>query len=97
MNSLFPSVLRTAVPLLVGWIVTGTGALGVHVDSTTVAGGVTAAVALAYYLLFRILESAATHLSWEPLRVAAGLLLGWARPPHYDGGAAPSGTGTVVP
>jgi small neutral amino acid transporter SnatA (MarC family) len=82
-NSLFPSVLRTVVPLLVGWVITVTGALGIEADSTAVAGGTTVLVTALYYLLFRAVEQAATRLQWEPLRVAAGLALGWARPPEY--------------
>lgn len=87
-ESLFPSVMRTLVPLLAGWALTVTGALGVHADSVAVASGVTVLVTGVYYLVFRVLEQAAAHLSWEPLRVAAGLLLGWARPPKYSGGSS---------
>jgi hypothetical protein len=83
-NSLFPSVLRTVVPLLAGWVITVTGALGVQADSTAVACGVTVVVTGGYYLLFRLLEHASTLLGWSTLRVAAGLLLGWARPPEYS-------------
>lgn len=97
MTSLFPSVMRTLVPLLVGWVLTVTGALGVHADSTAVAGGVTTLVTGVYYLVFRLLEQAATRLSWEPVRMLAGMLLGWARPPQYDGESAAAGTGSVVP
>lgn len=83
MNSLFPSVMRTAVPYLVGCVLTATGALGFELDSTAVASGVTSAVALAYYGVFRLAEAAAARIGWEPGRIAAGLLLGWARPPQY--------------
>lgn len=83
MNPLFPSVLRTAVPLLAGWILTNTGALGIQPDSATVAGGVTVGVTLAYYVVFRLAELGAARIGWQPLRLAAGLLLGWARPPKY--------------
>ncbi|TFE42580.1 hypothetical protein E3E14_25330 [Streptomyces sp. ICN441] len=71
------------MPLLVGWVLTVTGALGIEADSVAIAGGVTAAVTAVYYLLLRLAEQAAARLQWEPLRVAAGLLLGWARPPEY--------------
>ncbi|HEY9407939.1 MAG TPA: hypothetical protein VIP77_00030 [Jiangellaceae bacterium] len=90
MNALFPSVLRTAVPLLAGWILTGTGALGIEADSVAVAGGVTTAVTLAYYVLFRLTELGAARIGWEPLRLVAGLLLGWARPPKYPSTKATS-------
>ena len=87
-ESLFPSVMRTVVPLLAGWVLTVTGALGVEADSVAVASGVTVLVTGVYYLVFRLVEQAAARMSWEPLRVAAGLLLGWARPPKYSGGAS---------
>ncbi|MEV7282883.1 hypothetical protein [Streptomyces sp. NPDC093111] len=89
MNNLFASVLRTAVPLTAGWILTVTGALGIETDSKAVTGGVTAAVTLAYYVLFRLAELAADRIGWEPARLIAGLALGWARPPEYQ---APTGT-----
>lgn len=82
MNAL-ASLLRTVVPLLAGWILTVTGAVGVEVDSAAVAGGVTAALTVAYYVAFRVLELLAARIGWEPLRLVAGLLLGWARPPQY--------------
>ncbi|MGY3341212.1 hypothetical protein ACVW0K_007405 [Streptomyces filamentosus] len=83
------SILRTVVPLLAGWILTVTGAVGVKVDSVAVAGGVTAALTLTYYIVFRILELLAARIGWEPLRLAAGLALGWARPPAYQAFAKP--------
>ncbi|MFI0825733.1 hypothetical protein ACH4Q7_14895 [Streptomyces roseolus] len=81
--NLLASTLRTVVPLLVGWILTVTGAVGVEVDSAAVAGGVTAAVTLVYYVVLRAAEVGAERIGWEPLRLVAGLLLGWARPPQY--------------
>lgn len=82
--NLLASTLRTLVPLLAGWVLTVTGALGIDADSTAVAGGVTIAVTAAYYLALRLAEEAAARLEWEPLRLAAGVLLGWARPPQYE-------------
>ncbi|WP_236241175.1 hypothetical protein [Streptomyces sp. CC228A] len=90
--NLLASALRTLVPLLVGWVVTVTEALGIEVDSVAVAGGVMAAVTAAYYLLLRLAEQLAERLEWEPLRLAAGVLLGWARPPSYE---APPPAGTM--
>ncbi|MFD4830111.1 hypothetical protein ACFWPV_09690 [Streptomyces uncialis] len=89
--SLYPSVLRTAVPLLVGWVLTAAGFLGIHPDSTAVTAAATTAFTGAYYLVFRLLEQLAVRVEWEPLRLAAGLFLGWARPPQYPkrGGALP--------
>lgn len=82
--NLLASILRTLVPLLVGWVLAVTGALGIEADSAAVAGGVTAVVTAAYYLLLRLAEEAAAKLQWEPLRLVAGVLLGWARPPQYS-------------
>ena len=90
--NLFASVLRTAVPLLAGWILTVTGALGIETDQAAIVGGVTAAVTLAYYVLLRLAELGAERIGWEPLRLVAGLLLGWARPPAYT---PPRGTTAV--
>lgn len=91
--NLFVSVLRTAVPLLAGWILTVTGAVGIETDQPALVGGVTASLTLAYYLVFRLLELAAARIGWEPARLIAGLLLGWARPPKYE--ARSGGTVTV--
>lgn len=84
--NLLASITRTLVPLLVGWIVTVTGALGIEADEVAVAGGVTVAVSAVYYLLLRLAEEAAARLEWEPARIVAGILLGWARPPQYKAG-----------
>lgn len=82
--NLLASLLRTVVPLLAGWILTVTGALGIETDSTAVAGGITAAITLAYYILLRLAELGAARIGWEPARLAAGILLGWVRPPEYE-------------
>jgi hypothetical protein len=82
---LLPSILRTVVPLLAGWAITVLSGLGLTADSAAIAGGVTAAVTAAYYLTFRLVERAVEKLDgpgW--VRVAAGLLLGYARPPQYQ-------------
>ncbi|MFG2307676.1 hypothetical protein ACGFS9_03135 [Streptomyces sp. NPDC048566] len=81
---LLPSILRTVVPLLAGWALTVLTGLGLHADSTAVAGGVTIAVAAAYYLAFRILERIGEKISVPWLATLAGLLLGYARPPRYE-------------
>ncbi|MFG2837019.1 hypothetical protein ACGFYE_18690 [Streptomyces zaomyceticus] len=91
--NLLASILRTVVPLLAGWVLTVTGALGIEVDSVAVAGGITAAVTLAYYVLLRLGEVLAARIGWEPGRLVAGLLLGWARPPQYEKSAE---TGTMA-
>lgn len=81
---LLPSILRTVVPLVAGWvIVTLTGA-GFTVDSRSAQAAVTLAVTAAYYLLFRLIERLTEKFGGPPwVRAAAGLLLGYARPPRY--------------
>lgn len=79
--SLFVSFMRTAVPLVAGWVLTLLVALGVDYSSTAVTSVVTALLTAAYYLVFRLLENAApTGGKAEKL---FGFLLGWARPPEY--------------
>jgi hypothetical protein len=83
-GSLFPSLLRTVVPLVAGWIIVALTGLGFTLDSDTAKSAVTLAVAGAYYLLFRVLERAAEKFGgpvW--LKGAVGALLGYARPPRY--------------
>ncbi|MFJ5176732.1 hypothetical protein ACIP68_23205 [Streptomyces griseoviridis] len=96
MPALFISTMRTAVPLVAGWLLSLAVQVGVDIDSTTVTGAVTVALALAYYLAFRVLELAGTRLRGTALQNVAGVLLGWARPPAYpsvDDGLPPL-TGT---
>ncbi|MEU3255957.1 hypothetical protein [Streptomyces sp. NPDC006997] len=82
-NSLFISTMRTFVPVGVGLALSLTGRLGIPVDSEDAALVVLALLVSAYYLVFRGLEWLAERLAWRPLQVAAGMLLGWARPPAY--------------
>jgi len=81
---LLPSILRTVVPLLAGWAITVLSGIGLDADSASVAGGVTAAVVAVYYVVFRVVERLAEKLNVPWLRAAAGLLLGYARPPRYE-------------
>ncbi|MGW0795199.1 hypothetical protein [Streptomyces sp. NPDC002692] len=81
--SLFPSVMRTVIPLIAGWLLTLAVRAGVTINSTTVTSAVTVAVVLAYYLVFRVLEVIGTRLRGNALQRVAGFLLGWARPPAY--------------
>lgn len=83
--NLFVSTMRTVVPLAVGLVLAVTGWLGLDIDGESAAAAVTAVVAAVYYMVFRVLEAWAGRLGWEPLRMLAGALLGWARPPEYDG------------
>lgn len=82
-SDLFISSMRTIVPLGAALVVSWTGRLGIPVDSDAAAAAVALGSAGLYYLLFRGLEWLAERMAWRPLQIAAGLLLGWARPPAY--------------
>ncbi|MFJ4686420.1 hypothetical protein [Streptomyces sp. NPDC088789] len=66
---------RTAVPVIVGWLGTLLAGIYVDIDEQALAGGLTAAFAVVYYGLFRLLETKASP--------AFGWFLGLARPPAY--------------
>ncbi|MDQ0761963.1 hypothetical protein [Streptomyces canus] len=81
---LLPSLLRTLVPLLAGWIIVALTGLGFTLDSNSAQTAVAFAVAGAYYVVFRLVERAAEKFGgplW--LQGAVGALLGYARPPRY--------------
>ncbi|MFG3140748.1 hypothetical protein ACGFZA_31655 [Streptomyces sp. NPDC048211] len=80
---LFVSFMRTAVPLVAGYLLTLLARAGLDIDSATVTGAVTTAAALVYYLLFRLLELLGERAQGTFLQNLAGLFLGWARPPAY--------------
>jgi hypothetical protein len=82
-TGLFVSAMRTGVPLVAGWLLTLAVRAGVEIDSATVVGAVTVAIALGYYLVFRLLEVVGERLPGTFLQNLAGLFLGWARPPAY--------------
>ncbi|GEC02945.1 hypothetical protein SSP24_06000 [Streptomyces spinoverrucosus] len=84
MQNLFISFLRTVVPYGVALVLTATGWLGIPVDSEAAASAVALGLGAAYYAVFRGLEALAERMAWRPLQLAAGLLLGWARPPQYE-------------
>lgn len=88
MPALFISVMRTAVPLVAGWLISLAVWAGVEVDSQAVIGAVTLALALAYYALFRLLELLGTKARGTVLQKLAGFFLGWARPPAYPAESA---------
>ena len=90
MTNLFTSYMRTLVPYGVALVLTGTGWLGIPVESEAAAGAVSLGLGAAYYAAFRGLEWVGERLEWRPLQLAAGALLGWARPPEYK--ALASGT-----
>lgn len=83
MQNLFVSYMRTLVPYGVALVLTGTGWLGIPVDSTTAAGAVSLGLGAAYYAAFRGLEELAERMAWQPLQTIAGIFLGWAKPPQY--------------
>lgn len=83
MTGLFISTMRTAVPLVAGYLLTLLARAGLDIDSATVTGAVTVALALVYYLVFRLLELAGQRADGTALQNIAGALLGWARPPAY--------------
>lgn len=82
-TGLFISTMRTAVPLVAGWLLTLAASAGLDLDSTAATGAVTIALALVYYLIFRLLEFAGQRANGTALQNIAGALLGWARPPAY--------------
>ncbi|MBD0837359.1 hypothetical protein [Streptomyces sp. TRM68416] len=83
-SNLFVSAMRTLVPLGAGAVLSLSGRLGIPADSETAVIVVYFVLAGAYYLAFRGLEWVAQRLAWQPLQTAAGVLLGWARPPAYE-------------
>lgn len=94
--SLFPSIMRTVIPAIAGWLLSLAVQAGVTIDSESVTTAVTVAMVLAYYLVFRLLEALGTKARGTTLQKVAGFLLGWARPPAYPdtGGALPPTTST---
>ncbi|PWI06543.1 hypothetical protein DIZ27_32915 [Streptomyces sp. NWU339] len=81
---LLPSLLRTVVPLVAGWILVALTGLGFSLESDVAQTGVAFAVAGVYYLVFRLVERAAEKFGgpvW--LKGAVGALLGYAQPPRY--------------
>ncbi|MET7646339.1 hypothetical protein ABZS83_22475 [Streptomyces sp. NPDC005426] len=83
MTSLFISTMRTAVPLIAGWLLTLAVRAGIGIDSATVTAAVTVSCALVYYLAFRLLELLGERAPGAVLQNLAGVFLGWARPPAY--------------
>lgn len=96
---LFASMMRTLVPAVAGLLGGWAARAGLSIDSATMTAVVTTAATAAYYSAFRLLESWAGRVGWAPLRTAAGVLLGWARPPEYPAATtdAPLGVPPVDP
>lgn len=83
MAGLFISTMRTAVPLVAGWLLTLLARAGLDIDSTSVTTAVTLAITIVYYLAFRALEIIGQRANGTFLQNLAGMFLGWARPPSY--------------
>lgn len=91
-RSLFPSFMRTVVPLVAALVLSWLGRVGLNIfSSAQVTMWVTAGLAAAYYAVFRLLEAWSVRIGWSWLRKAAGFLLGWARPPQYPAQPASGG------
>jgi hypothetical protein len=78
MNQIIISYIRTAVPVIVGVLLTWLDTNGIKLDQTTTAGLIaflTGATATIYYVLARILE--------HYVSLKFGWLLGYAKPPVY--------------
>lgn len=88
-KNLYASMLRTVVPVVAGALLGWAAKAGLDLDDGQVVGVVTAGLTFVYYAVFRLLEHAADSLHVPWLRAAAGVLLGWARPPQYDTPASP--------
>ncbi|NYV73173.1 hypothetical protein [Streptomyces sp. UH6] len=93
MPALFISVMRTAVPLVAGWLISLALWAGLDLSDEQVTTAVTAVVTFLYYLAFRLLERLGERLRGSTLQTVAGWFLGWARPPAYPTcpSAAPAG------
>lgn len=81
---LLPSLLRSVVPLVAGWIIVALTGLGLSIDSEVAQSAVALGVAGGYYVVFRLVERFTEKWggpAW--LKGAAGALLGYARPPQY--------------
>jgi hypothetical protein len=88
-KNLFASFMRTAVPVVAGLLLGWAARVGLDLDDGQVTAAVTAGLAFVYYAVFRLLEHAAEQLRVPWLRTAAGVLLGWARPPQYEPPSGP--------
>jgi|SRR5690554_1191843 len=85
--NLFVSWMRTIVPILVGAVVAGADLLSIDTDSSAVTAVVTTVAAAVYYSLFRVLEDWADRTDHKTVRLVLGVLIGWAKPPHYEEGS----------
>lgn len=82
MTSMVPSLVRTFVPYLVGVLLTALAKLGVDIGDGTATTLVELGVSIAWYVVFRYLETKG-NARW-------GWLLGLAKAPAYSAEPAPS-------
>jgi len=94
--NVFPSFMRTVVPIAAGAVLTLLAKAGLDIGSPTVTMWVTSALTAGYYAAFRLLEAGAARIGWRWVRKAAGVLLGWARPPEYPKQPPSTDTGSNV-
>lgn len=73
---LLRALVRTLVPLLVGWLLSQPLIAGAGISDEQAATVVTALVQACYYIAARLLERAAP--------TAGGVLLGWVGAPTYE-------------
>ena len=72
--SVLPSILRTLVPLAVGYLLAWPAARWLGLTEEQVTSLITVVITAAYYLAVRALEQLAPQFGW---------LLGYASPPRY--------------
>lgn len=94
--NLYASLLRTVVPLLAGFLITYAARAGFDLSDSAAHEAVTAAVAAAYYAVFRGLEDVALRRGWSRLARAAGAALGWAHAPEYPAKAPQHAKGAAT-
>jgi len=81
---ILPSLIRTIVPMIVGWVLTQLALRGLNIPESFATQVVTALVTAAYYGAARLLET-----RFKPVW---GWLLGLPKAPTYEAPAAPSET-----
>lgn len=68
------SIIRTVVPIVVGWVIAVGLKAGLHLDANAVTSVIYPLVAGVYYTVVRFLETRRSSFGW---------LLGLAKPPVY--------------
>lgn len=85
---LLASILRTIVPVVVGWLILQAVRLGITIDSAWLSGVVQGGITVVFYALVRYAETYGSN-AW-------GWLLGLAKQPVYvDGTVVPAATDAV--